>query len=295
MAATMPVMAHDTQLFATDTVTVRDIRCAAPRGGCGAERGDEGAHIALVRRGAFAYHPGNRRHHADPITALFHCARHGYRISHPVDGGDRCTVIACAPGLDEEVFGRDAIEGRRVEFAVDLRTHFAHLALWRELACPAGDRMSGEELTLALIGLLRPLPVVPVRHASARHRLQRQLDDARLLLGDCLDRNVGVDVVARTVGLSPFHLMRSFRAYTGQTMREYRRRLRVAVALDRLDEGCDDLTRLALDVGFASHSHMDAAFGRELGLAPAAARERLASSRRRVMRTFLQVPRAPSR
>ncbi|MGY0556583.1 helix-turn-helix domain-containing protein [Lysobacter sp. A421] len=291
----MPVMAHDTQLFATDTVTVRDIRCAAPRGGCGAERGDEGAHIALVRRGAFAYHSGNRRHHADPTTALFHCARHAYRISHPVEGGDRCTIIACAPGLDEEVFGRDALEGRRVEFAVDPRSQFAHLALWRELACPGGDRMSSEELTLELIGLLRPLPVVPVRNASARRRFQRQLDDARMLLGDCLDRNVGVDVVARTVGLSPFHLMRSFRAYTGQTMRGYRRRLRVAAVLDRLDEGCEDLTRLALDVGFASHSHMDAAFGRELGLAPAAARERLAPSRRRAMRTFLQVPRPPSR
>lgn len=287
-------MAHDGPLLATDMVTVRDIRCCAPRGGCGAERGDEGAHIALVRRGVFAYHPGSRRYQADPGTALFHCPRHGYRISHPADGGDRCTTIACAPGIEEEVFGRHALEGRRVEFAVAPRAQWAHLRLCRELAQPARDRIDAEERTLELIALLRTSPPVPLRGTAAGRRLARQVDDARLLLGTSLECNLDIGVVARSVGLSPFHLMRSFRACTGQTMRGYRRRLRVAAVLDRLDEGDDDLTRIALDAGFASHSHMDAAFSRELGLAPAAARDRPRASRS-AMRTFLQATRPPSR
>ena len=286
-------MAHDRPLLATDSVSVRDIRCSAPRGGCGAERGDEGAHIALMRHGVFAYHPGSRRYQADPATALFHCPGHGYRISHPADGGDRCTIIACAPELEEEVFGRDALTGQRVEFAVAPRAQFAHLALWAELASPTTD-LDAEEMTLELIGLLRQSAAVPVRRTRARRRLERQVDDARLLLGDSLDRNVRIDVVARSVGLSPFHLMRSFRACTGQTMRAYRRRLRVAAVLDRMDEGGGDLARLAVDAGFASHSHMDRAFNHELGFSPAVARQRLGVARP-AMRTFMQASRRPPR
>ncbi|HET7267408.1 MAG TPA: AraC family transcriptional regulator [Oleiagrimonas sp.] len=286
-------MSHQTPLLETRTLSVSDIQCHAPRGGCGPECGGEVAHLTLLRHGSFAYHLGQQRHVADPATALFHSARHSYRISHPIDGGDSCTVIACSADVAEEVFGADALDGRRHDFAVDAPTHLAHLAMWRALQSDTHESLTAEECALELVGWLRHLPRLRVRSGAPRRRLRRQVDDARCLLAERLDSNVAIDSLARTLGLSPFHLMRSFRAQTGLTLRTYRRRLRVAAAMAALARGHDDLTRLALDLGFASHSHMDAAFRRELGHTPTHARHRLARTGKSQWRRFVQAMQTP--
>lgn len=284
-------MSHLTPLLETRTLSVADIQCRAPRGGCGPERGGEVAHLTMLRRGSFAYHLGQQRHVADPATALFHCARHSYRISHPLDGGDCCTIISCTNVLAEEVFGMHAFRGQRPEFAIDARTHLAHLAMWRTLRVGTHESLTAEECTLELIGRLRHVAPVHTRPGPARRRLRRQMDDARCLLAERLDANIAIDALARTLNLSAFHLMRSFRTHTGSTLRAYRRRLRVATALEALAAGHDDLTRLALDLGFASHSHMDAAFRRELGDTPTNARRYLARAGKGQLRRFVQVMR----
>src|SRR5699024_3495528 len=110
--------------------------------------GGEAAHLTLLRRGSFAYHLGQQRHVADPTTALFHCARHSYRISHPLDNGDCCTVISCTDTLAEEVFGAKAVHGQGTEFAVDSRTHLAHLAMWRTLRSGTHESLAAEECAL---------------------------------------------------------------------------------------------------------------------------------------------------
>src|SRR5690625_1014943 len=268
-------MSHLTPLLETRTLSVADIQCHAPRGGGGPERGGEVAHLTMLRRGSFAYHLGQRRHVADPATALFHCAPYSYRISHPLDGGDCCTVISCADVLAEEVFGMHAVRGQRPEFAVDSCTHLAHLAIWRTLRAGVPEPLTVEECTLELVGHLRHVPPVRIRPGPAQRRLRRQMDDARCLLAERLDANIAIDSLAHTLNLSAFHLMRPFRAHTGSTLRGYRRRLRVAAALEALAAGHDDLTRLALDLGFASHSHMDAAFRRELCASPTNVRQTL--------------------
>ena len=46
-----------------------------------------------------------------------------------------------------------------------------------------------------------------------------------------------------------------------------------SAALERLAVGADDLTTLALELGFSSHSHFTDAFRREFGRPPSAARK----------------------
>jgi AraC-like DNA-binding protein len=91
--------------------------------------------------------------------------------------------------------------------------------------------------------------------------------------------NRSVAELAEEIGCSPFHLMHAFRAGVGDTVRAYRVRARLGVALHRLAEGCDDLTALAMEVGFASHSHLTDTFVRELGLPPSQLRARLQEPR----------------
>jgi AraC-like DNA-binding protein len=86
------------------------------------------------------------------------------------------------------------------------------------------------------------------------------------------DENLSLRILAGLAGCSPCYLSRNFRAETGFTMAQYRTRLRLLHALDRLFEGEEALTPLALDLGFSHHSHFTAAFGRWFGKTPSAAR-----------------------
>jgi AraC family transcriptional regulator len=51
--------------------------------------------------------------------------------------------------------------------------------------------------------------------------------------------------------------------------------VRLLLALERLEDGERDLSRLALDLGYSSHSHFTAAFRRSFGTPPSAARKLL--------------------
>ena len=81
--------------------------------------------------------------------------------------------------------------------------------------------------------------------------------------------------VAAELGVSPFHLSRVFRAETGTTVHQYLLRIRMKQALSRLHEGEPHLSRLALDLGFSSHSHFTETFRRHFGESPAQVRAAL--------------------
>jgi AraC-like DNA-binding protein len=80
--------------------------------------------------------------------------------------------------------------------------------------------------------------------------------------------NTPLRALARSCGLSPFQLCRLFRAHIGSTLTRYRHTLRLHLALERLRDVPVDLTALALDLGYSSHSHFTAAFRRQFGSTP---------------------------
>ena len=84
--------------------------------------------------------------------------------------------------------------------------------------------------------------------------------------------------LAASVGCSHVHLARTFRAHTGQTLHDYRNRMRLARALLEVAEGESDLSGLALRLGYSSHSHLTSHFRRAFGVTPARARAVLRGS-----------------
>ena len=89
-----------------------------------------------------------------------------------------------------------------------------------------------------------------------------------------LDQNRTLADVACAIRCTPWRLCREFRRITGQTMTSYRHALRVERALERLrDDTPSDLTDLALELGYSSHSHFTHVFRRHLGITPSAVRE----------------------
>lgn len=107
------------------------------------------------------------------------------------------------------------------------------------------------------------------RSGQSRARLDL-VERAREVIAASYTENLGVREIATRCESSVFHLCRTFRALTGQTLFGYRRELRLRLSLGSVIERKGDLSRVAIELGFFSHSHFTAAFRREFGMSPRA-------------------------
>lgn len=80
--------------------------------------------------------------------------------------------------------------------------------------------------------------------------------------------------ISQSVGVSPSHLAATFKKIEHRTIHQYLVDLRLRRAVSLL-WGCEDLTTLALNLGFASQSHFSNAFRRWAGCPPGKYRARL--------------------
>jgi AraC-like DNA-binding protein len=74
--------------------------------------------------------------------------------------------------------------------------------------------------------------------------------------------------LAHMVQCSPFHLTRMFCRSTGVPLHRFLLHARLSRAVDLLLETQQDLTALALDLGFYSHSHFTWVFRQKVGIPP---------------------------
>src|SRR5215469_11008125 len=99
-------------------------------------------------------------------------------------------------------------------------------------------------------------------HRSQVGRAQRFI---RLHLGSQL----ALDEIAREAGASPFHFVRLFLAYTGETPFGFLRRIRLMTAVRMLQEDpVGSITEIALSVGYETPSAFDKVFKKGLGMSP---------------------------
>jgi AraC family transcriptional regulator len=111
---------------------------------------------------------------------------------------------------------------------------------------------------------------------------------AKSYLASRLGERVTLDEVARAVHASPFHFARLFQRRSGIPVHRYLTRLRLRASLEHLANGANDLTRLALELGFSSHSHFTDTFRREFGRSPSEIRRQTSSRTLRKMSKNLE-------
>lgn len=109
--------------------------------------------------------------------------------------------------------------------------------------------------------------------AESSRRAREVVHDTRELLARDLAAPLALSEVADAVGASMFHLSRCFRALTGRTLHDHRTQLRLRASLEALEGSERDIARVALDVGYSSHSHFTAAFGHVFGDTPSRVRD----------------------
>jgi len=257
-------------LFDSPLVELADVACHAPRSKAGpAEGGGSGFQLVVPRRGVFCVHSGSSVVAVDPNSVLLLGGNAEYRFSHPVHGGDDCTAVALAPAVAEEALGaRPARHG-----TASPRGQLRASLLTAMLARGALSKLEAEEATLALVA---ELAASLNREANPRPRVTpaagRRVQEVRALLAADPGADWRLAGVAHAVHCSPFHLARQFRAVTGETIARYLSRLRLACALQRVTAGETALARLAVELGFAHHSHFTARFRAAFGITPSEAR-----------------------
>jgi AraC-like DNA-binding protein len=101
---------------------------------------------------------------------------------------------------------------------------------------------------------------------------------AREMLSDTSDASPSVRRVARAVGISPFHFIRTFRAIFGETPHQFRTRARLDAAKRLLASSDRSVTDVCMDVGFSSVGSFSDLFARRVGASPTGYRRRLQSA-----------------
>lgn len=263
--------AHWRPLLSSGVATVSCVKCRPPHLGCSHDLGSPANQIAFVKRGAFRKHRGRRVVVADAFSAVLFRAGEEFRSSHPHPYGDDCVFVRLPDDIFNEVLPHARtreVEAHAGLFALAPAQRLNAAAAFAALARGGIDPLAAEETILALVGSLNPALLPVQAHARAIGR-------AREVLAAHACRPWGLGEIARAARVSPFHLSRSFKRHMGLSLSAYRTRLRLAAAVERLCDGEDDITQLALATGFSSHSHFSMCFKQVFGLSPSTWRGRV--------------------
>ena len=236
-----------------------------------AEEATASTQLIFPYRGVYVRHVGQDQAVAEANQVLFFNACEGYRVSHPVSGGDGSLTLVVDESELRELAPADLLDRqsrihfRRPRLRIDSRTQVLVALLRHSLRQKIAEPLEAEILSLTVVR--RALG--PRRsHAAAGSRgHQKLVDRAKLVLASDLARRWTLAEIAAEVRVSPVYLTQVFQQVEGLPLYQYQLRLRLARALDLLAR-YEDLTTLAFDLGFSSHSHFSARFRQLYGYSP---------------------------
>ena len=277
----------DTIVFETPIVRAARFRCDArdPRfRDCG-----PAANFAVVfpRTAVWLRYSGARSFVADPSVATLYNPGQEYTRDKISPDGDRCDWFGVAPQLAVDI--ATSIDARAhdhhdmafdAQFArIDRHLYLEQRKLFARLERNEVETLEAEETIIALV------TAVLNRAHETRAAMSKQEKEARLdlvqrakaALGRNLFNHASLNDIARELSVSPFYLCRVFREGTGSTLHEFKTDLRIRHALERIADKSVDLSRIAFECGFSSHSHFTAQVRQRLGETPSSLRGVLAS------------------
>ncbi len=272
----------DVEVFASPLVRIGRWRCPAEH----AQFVDSGpipeALFVFPRESVWIAHQGQAAFVADANTVTYYNAGQCYRRQKLSTRGDQCEWFAMAPeAIAETLSGHDPAAMDRPEAPFpfthgpsDPDSYLRQRLVFHHVSNePNPDRLFVEE---AVVSILGDVTAQAFRRAPvAQHRHRRDVDAieaARDVIARRFKDNLSLSDISKAVQSSVFHLARSFKARTGFSLHAYRNQLRLRSALERLREPGLDLTGIALDLGFSSHSHFTETFRRSFGKTPSAVR-----------------------
>lgn len=246
--------------------------------------------VVFPRTSVWIRHEGSKPFVADPTVATIYNRGQRYERFPIAGDGDRCDWFGVDDNLAREIAGTfDAAAGDderpfRFEWAPSSpQTYVRQRALLRRAERGELDALAADEEVMGIVAevLSQAYARGPERAASPRGGAKRRRALAAAACAELARAphlNRSVQEIAAAIGASPFHLCRVFRACMGRTMHDYRAELRVRLAIEMLEDSrtAANLSRVAHDAGFASHSHFIRAARRYAGATPSALRASIA-------------------
>jgi len=243
--------------------------------------------IALPTRGVYERVFGGSRDFIDATRVAFFNAAEPYEVLHPVEGGDTSTVIELSATLVENLVSAGyewTDTASEPHFAVRSaplpgRLFHRHRALLHSLRKDHIDPLEVCQSVYCLIGDV--LTEVGAHRAVSARRLPsaRQARIERAAVFRALEfihahfrQPITLARIAAAAAYSPFHFLRMFQREIGVPVHRYVIRLRLRITYEEILDGPHDLSRIAFNTGFSSHSHMTESFRREFGLVPSQVR-----------------------
>ena len=260
-------------LLRSSTIAIRDTQC---RGTCRSMSPEEyttTTQLIFPYSGVYVRHVGHQQTVAEANQVLFFNAQEAYRVSHPVAGGDgSLTLVVEESQLHElapvDILNRSSgIAFRPQRLRIDAGTQRLVALLRHRLQEQIVEPLEAEVLALTLVR--RALGPRRSHAPGSTVGRQKLVDRAKLVLSSDPTRRWALSEIACRLRVSPVYLTQVFQQVEGLPLYQYQLRLRLARALDLLAR-YDDLTTLALDLGFSSHSHFSAAFRKSYGYSPSA-------------------------
>jgi AraC family transcriptional regulator len=210
---------------------------------------------------------------ADANHVLFFNEGQGYRVSHPVAGGDASLVLSVNPETLREIAPANlvgesagALTFNDQHLRIDARAQALVMLLKHSLRNGVIEPLEAEGLALTLV--VRAIGPRTSRAPGASAARRRLVDRVKVLLAGDLSRRWSLAEIAKEIRGSPVYLTQVFQQVEGLPLYRYHLRLRLARALDLMPQRVD-LSALAQDLGFSSHSHFTAAFKQAYGMTPA--------------------------
>ena len=273
-----------TRLFESTAGLVEQVECVGAPRSPGAEDFSPDFQIAFPYRGVFVWHVGRDAVLSDPNQVLFIKGGEPFRVSGPRPRGFGEVIITPALSMLRELCEAERIDlDRHPLFDIRIRratpdlqrrcVRFLHRTSMPHLR---DDLAADEELLELLRHALRLDP--PTVASEPTRRLIRR---AKEFLVATFTTRIQLSQVAAEVGASPAYLTDVFRRFEGISLQRYVTQLRLARALIELPHATD-ITMLALDLGFSSHSHFTLAFRRTFGCTPSQFRCMTSADRVRV-------------
>src|SRR5580704_556160 len=260
-------------LLRSPTVTIRDTECEGSCRSMSSEEFTTTTQLIFPYRGVYVRHVGHDQTVAEANQVLFFNAHEGYRVSHPVAGGDGSLTLVIEESQLHELSPLDilhrssGIAFRQQRLRIDARAQALVALLRHSLHQKVAEPLEAEVLALTLVR--RTLGSRSSQAPGATVGRQKLADRAKLVLSRDLMRRWTLAEIAGELRVSPVYLTQVFQQVEGLPLYHYQLQLRLARALDLLAR-YDDLTTLALDLGFSSHSHLSATFRRVYGCSPSA-------------------------
>lgn len=198
--------------------------------------------------------------------------------SHALGGAIQYAVLVLEPNAADSMQGTNTGRLDMVPRA-GVRDPFLHQAVkqLRAVASETSDvsQMLSESLSQTIgLHLLRTYSpdraTVPAKPPAGPPMGERKARCLREFIHDHLDECLRLDDLAALAGMTTHRLLLAFRQAFGTTPAQYIIQQRLRRAQWQLLHTGKDITTIALECGFASHSHLTACFSRHLGCCPQA-------------------------